>query len=63
MNWLETMPAWLQNIMKFTPNTQFVDFSQAVLYRSVGIGTVWPQLLALPGIGAGLCAIALVRFR
>ena len=57
------MPIWLQIIMKFTPNTQFVDFAQAVLYRGAGIETVWPQLLALVGIGMALFAIALVRFR
>ena len=57
------MPIWLQIIMKFTPNTQFVDFSQAVLCRGAGIEIVWRQLLALVGIGMALFAIALVRFR
>jgi ABC-2 type transport system permease protein len=55
---LETMPAWLQFIMQFTPNTQFVAFAQAVLYRGAGIELVWPQMLAMAAIGVvvlGLC--------
>ena len=40
---LETMPGWLQVVMQFAPNTQFVAFSQAVLYRGAGLELVWPH--------------------
>ena len=60
---LESMPVWLQIIMKFRPNTLFFDFVQVGLYRSAGIEIVWPQLLAVVGIGMALFAIAFVRFK
>ena len=60
---LETMPSWLQTLMQVTPNTQFVAFSQAVLYRGAGLDLVWPQLAALTAIGAATLALCRVRFR
>ncbi len=60
---LETMPIWLQNIMRFTPNTQFVSFAQATLYRGAGFEIVWPQLAALVAIGMVTLLICLLRFR
>ncbi|WP_374546892.1 ABC transporter permease [Rhodoblastus sp.] len=59
---LETMPGWLQTIMQFTPNTQFVAFSQAVLYRGAGIDLVWPQMLAMAAIGLTTLAVCRGRF-
>ncbi|MFZ5738749.1 ABC-2 type transport system permease protein [Rhodopseudomonas thermotolerans] len=59
---VETMPAWLQFLMQFTPNTQFVSFSQAVLYRGAGFDLVWPQMLALLAIGGVTLGICRVRF-
>jgi ABC-2 type transport system permease protein len=59
---IETMPAWLRFVMQFTPNTQFVSFSQAVLYRGAGLDLVWPQLLAMLAIGGVTLGICRVRF-
>ncbi len=59
---LETMPAWLQAIMQIMPNTQFVSFAQAVLYRGAGAGLVWPQLLAMAAFGLATLFICRVRF-
>ena len=59
---LETMPGWLQTIMQFTPNTQFVAFSQAVLYRGAGVDLVWPQMLAMAAIGLTTLAVCRGRF-
>ena len=60
---LESMPETLGTIMQASPATHFVAFSQAVLYRGAGIATVWPQLVAIAGIGAVFFALALLRFR
>lgn len=60
---LESMPKVLQIIMQFSPSTQYVKFSQAVLYRSAGIEVVWPDLAAIVIIGLVLFAGALLRFR
>jgi ABC-2 type transport system permease protein len=59
---LETMPGWLQTVMQFTPNTQFVAFAQAVLYRGAGIALVWPQLLAMAAIGLAILGLCRTRF-
>ena len=57
------MPAIVQHIMTFAPTTHFVAFSQAILYRGAGLEVVWPQLLAILGIGAAMFALSLARFR
>lgn len=59
----ESMPEIIQNIMLAAPNTHFVILAQAVLFRGAGLSVVWPQLLALLGIGTGLFMLALGRFR
>ncbi|MCW2274884.1 ABC transporter permease subunit [Rhodoblastus acidophilus] len=59
---LETMPAWLQFVMKFTPNTHFVAFAQAVLYRGAGIELVWPQMLVMAALGVATLALCRKRF-
>jgi ABC-2 type transport system permease protein len=60
---LESMPVWLQDIMQIAPSTHFVAFSQAVLYRAAGLEVVWPQLLALAGLGSVYFGVSLLRFR
>jgi ABC-2 type transport system permease protein len=60
---LETMPTWLQYVMQLAPTTQFVSFSQGILYRGAGLETVWPQVLAMIAISAVIFAVSLSRFR
>lgn len=60
---VESMPIWLQDLMLLSPSTHFVAFSQAVLYRAAGIGTVWPQLLILAVIGSVFFLVSSLRFR
>tara|TARA_R100000005_G_scaffold88808_1_gene58965 strand:+ start:900 stop:2033 length:1134 start_codon:yes stop_codon:yes gene_type:complete len=60
---LESMPEWLQFIMQFSPSTHYVSFSQSVLFRGAGMDIVWPQMLAMAGIGAAFFAAAFSRFR
>jgi ABC-2 type transport system permease protein len=60
---VESMPAVMQTIVQFLPTTQFVSFSQAVLYRGAEMGTVWPELAGVCISGALFLALALARFR
>jgi ABC-2 type transport system permease protein len=60
---MESMPAWLQAILQVSPAVHFVSFSQAVLYRGAGLAIVWPQLVAMAGIGALFLGVSLLRFR
>jgi ABC-2 type transport system permease protein len=59
----ESMPGFVQNVMLAAPTTHFVAASQAILFRSAGLDTVWPQFLALVVIGSLLFAFSLTRFR
>ena len=59
----ESMPQIVQNIMLAAPDTYFVMLAQAIVFRGAGVDIVWPQLLALFGLGTVLFAFALWRFR
>jgi ABC-2 type transport system permease protein len=60
---LEAMPTALNTTMLGAPSTHYTSFAQAVLLRGAGLSVVWPELLAITGIGGALLAYALVRFR
>jgi ABC-2 type transport system permease protein len=57
------MPDAVQFIMLAAPNTHFVMFAQAILFRGAGLAVVWPQFVALAVIGTALFSLSLVRFR
>ena len=60
---LESMPPALQTVMLAVPSTQFVKIAQAILYRGAGLDIVWPNFLAVAGVGAIFFGAALLRFR
>jgi ABC-2 type transport system permease protein len=60
---LESMPPVLQILLQASPTVHFVKLSQAVLFRNAGLGLMWPQLLAMSGLGALFLLFALSRFR
>ena len=59
----ESMPELVQQVMLIAPTTHFVSLAQAILYRGAGLDIVWPQLLAIIGIGSLFFLGALARFR
>lgn len=59
----ESMPVLVQDLMLAAPTTHFVALAQAILYRGAGFAIVWPQFLALLGIGGVFFVLALGRFR
>jgi ABC-2 type transport system permease protein len=59
----ESMPQIIQDLMLAAPNTHFVMFAQAILFRGAGLDVVWPQFLSLALIGAVFFSISLARFR
>jgi len=61
---LESMPVWLQYVMKvISPTPHFVIVAQDVLYSGAGPSIVWPEILATAVIGAVYFGFALYRFR
>ncbi|ANJ66422.1 hypothetical protein A9404_02630 [Halothiobacillus diazotrophicus] len=59
----ENMPILVQYLMLAAPDTHYVMFTQAVLYRGAGLTTVWPQLLTMTVLAVIFFALALFRFR
>lgn len=59
----ESMPEFVRFVMSAAPTTQFVELSQAILFRGAGIDVVWNQFVALAAIGVVLFGFALLRFR
>jgi ABC-2 type transport system permease protein len=61
---MEAEPVWMQYLMRIAfPTPNFVDFSQAVLFRGADLPIVWPQLAAMAAIGSVYFAFSLKRFR
>jgi len=59
----ESMPVPVQDFMLIAPTTHFVKLAQGILFRGADITVVWPEMLAIAGIGAVFFSFALVRFR
>ena len=59
----ESMPMWVQYVMKLAPTTYFVRLAQSILYRGAGFNVVWPEFLAMAIIGIVFFFAALARFR
>ena len=60
---VESQPEWMQRLTLVLPSRHFVAFSQAIIYRGAGLETVWPQFLAVAGIGLLLFVFSLRLFR
>ena len=60
---LESMPEWLQTVMKLSPSTHYVSYSQAVLFRDASFWDVWPQVAMMLFIGILFFSLALTRFK
>lgn len=60
---VENMPTVIRMIVRFLPTTQFVNLSQAILYRGAGLGTIAVPLLTIVVTGVVFLFCALMRFR
>jgi ABC-2 type transport system permease protein len=59
---IESMPRPLQFLSLVSPLRHFTDVTLGIFLKGVGLEVLWPQALALLGIGAGLYLIAWWRF-
>jgi ABC-2 type transport system permease protein len=60
---LESMPAFIQFVMWFSPSTHFVKIAQGVIYRGAGFEILWREFLIMAGIGLVFFMVALARLR
>ena len=59
----DNMPRAAQIASEYWPLTQFMKFSQNIVFRGAGIETVWSQMLVMALIGTAFLVLALLRFR
>lgn len=59
----ENQPQALQNIMQFSPLTQFVAASQEILFRDAGWELLAPRIAMLAILGVIFITLALIRFK
>jgi len=60
---VESMPRFLQVLSLASPLRHYMDVILGIFLKGVGVAELWPQVLALFGIGAILFAIAIRVFR
>ncbi len=60
---IEAMPRVLQRLTVFNPVYHFVVISRATLLKGAGLGTLWPNFLALSAFTIALVSLSVWRFR
>lgn len=60
---ISTMPQWLQYLTYANPLRYFLVVLRGTYLKGVGMDILWPQMLAMAGLGLGLLAMAILRFR
>ncbi len=59
---IRPMPGWLRATTYLNPIRYYAEIMRGVLLRGGGIADLWPQMLALLLIGAGILGLATLRF-
>src|SRR6202162_292593 len=60
---VEAMPKWLQPVAQFNPIQHFGQISRGAMLKGSGIGTLWPNFLALLAFTVVLVSFSIWRFR
>jgi ABC-2 type transport system permease protein len=60
---ISTMPQWLQYLTYANPLRYFLVVLRGSYLKGVGMDILWPQMLAMAGLGAALLVTAVLRFR
>lgn len=59
---ISTMPKWLQYLTYLSPLRYFLVVLRGTYLKGVGMGILWPQMLAMALLGTSLLIIAALRF-
>jgi ABC-2 type transport system permease protein len=59
---ISTMPLWLQYLTYLSPLRYFLVVLRGTYLKGVGMEILWPQMLAMAALAAGLLMIASMRF-
>ena len=63
MGAIESQPDIVQRLTLVLPSRHFLAFAKAVVFRGGGVTVVWPELLAMAGLGLTFFAASLLLFR
>ena len=56
------MPQWLQYCTYLSPLRYFLVVLRSSYLKGVGMNILWPQMLAMAGLGVTLLTISVLRF-
>src|SRR5579871_2274368 len=59
---ISTMPPWLQYLTYASPLRYFLIVLRGTYLKGVGLDILWPQMLAMAGLGVALLTTAVLRF-
>jgi ABC-2 type transport system permease protein len=59
---ISTMPVWLQDLTYLNPLRYFLVVLRGTYLKGVGMEILWPQMLLMAALAAGLLTIAVLRF-
>jgi ABC-2 type transport system permease protein len=59
---ISTMPQWLQYLTYTSPLRYFLVVLRGTYLKGIGLDILWPQMLAMAGLGFGLITTAVLRF-
>ena len=60
---IANMPAAIRRLTYLSPLRHFLVIVRGIFLKGVGVGVLWPQMLALAVMGIGALRLASKRFR
>jgi ABC-2 type transport system permease protein len=60
---IQNMPPFFQALTYLIPLRYYVVILRGVFLKGVGLSVLWPQALALCGLGCGILLLARLRLR
>jgi len=59
---VESMPRPIQLLSRLSPLTYYLEIGLGIFLKGVGLEALWPQTLAMAGLGVGLFGLGIGRF-
>ena len=59
---ISTMPQWMQYLSYLIPLRYFLIVLRGTYLKGVGMEILWPQMVAMAGLGVGLLTVSILRF-
>lgn len=60
---VEAMPDWVRTVMAFSPLRYYIEVTYGILLKGVGLEALWPVVLPMILLGAGMFGFGMWRFR